>query len=409
MAKVKIRLLGNFEITSDGSLVLEQLQQARKTNLFIQYLILNRGRPVSHEELLTALWSDRESGNPSTALRTLLHRYRSLIAQSGIQELECSVLTTRGYYQWNMALNCEVDIYEVDRLCREAADERLSRQKRIERCARVLDLYSGPLLGGGSDESWIVLKSVYYHDKFIECMLILIELLKQADAYGAVIQVCRRAQEVEPFDGRLHLELILALSKTGRKHEALSRYYYFLNDLSGQEQGAQAPEELRAVYHRLMQADSKADADIDAIRALLEEKSNESGALICEYAIFPEIYRIQKRILARNGSTIFLGLCIIGNANGEPVDSLVQESAMQTLLKVLHGNLRRGDTISRYSASQYALLLSAVTYDSGKAVMERVRQAFYQAHTKSSLMFGYKIRPLNTGAPADNQRVHARG
>ena len=409
MANVKIRLLGNFEITSDGSLALASLQQARKTNLFIQYLILNKGRPVSHEELLAVLWSGRESGNPATALRTLLHRYRNLIAQSGIQELEHSVLTTRGYYQWNMALDCEVDIYEMDRLCREAGDERLARQTRIARCARVLELYAGPLLGGGSDESWIVLKSVYYHDKFIECVLMLIDLLKQDEAHDAVIQMCRRAQEVEPFDERLHLELVLALSKTGRKHEALSRYYYFLNDLSHPEPGARVSEELRAVYRTIMEADSRSDSDIDAIRAKLEEQDAGSGALLCDYAIFAEIYRIQERMLARSGNAIFLGLFSIGSANGEPAGPLVQEGAMQSLLGVLRGSLRRGDTISRYSASQYVVLLPAVTYDSGKMVMERIRQAFYQAHAKSSLLLGYKIRPLNAGVLIDRQRADAQG
>lgn len=116
MKEIKIKLFGNFEITADGNVVLEQLKQARKTNLFIQYLILKKGAPVSHEELLDMLWSDRESSNPATALRTLLHRYRNLIEESGIEELKDSIVTTRGFYRWNAGLPCSVDVYEMEQV-----------------------------------------------------------------------------------------------------------------------------------------------------------------------------------------------------------------------------------------------------------------------------------------------------
>lgn len=81
--QVQINLFGGLEVLADGKPVLEQLRQSRKTDLFLEYLILRRGRPVPHEELLGALWSDRESRNPATALRTLLHRYRRIVQTEG--------------------------------------------------------------------------------------------------------------------------------------------------------------------------------------------------------------------------------------------------------------------------------------------------------------------------------------
>ena len=52
---------------------------------------------------------------------------------------------------------------------------------------------------------------------------------------------------------------------------------------------------------------------------------------------------------------------------------------MQTLQKTLVANLRKGDTITHFSASQYALLLPLVNHDTGKMVLERVKRAFYKA------------------------------
>ena len=82
--KIKIKMFGNFEIIVNGNVVLSQLRQAKKTCQFLEYLILKKDRAVPHEELLEMLWSDKENRNPATALRTLLHRYRSLVDESGL-------------------------------------------------------------------------------------------------------------------------------------------------------------------------------------------------------------------------------------------------------------------------------------------------------------------------------------
>ena len=67
---------------------------------------------------------------------------------------------------------------------------------------------------------------------------------------------------------------------------------------------------------------------------------------------------------------------------------------MKQLLDTARFNLRRGDTISRYSAMQYVVLLPSVTYETGKMVMERIKKAFYKEYIKSSVMLTYKLRPL---------------
>lgn len=118
--KVNISMLGKFEITVGGEVVLYQLKQSRKTRLFLEYLILKNGREATQSELLDELWAENESANPSTALRTLLHRYRSLVEQSGIDELKDSIITNRRAYQWNPDLECVVDVFELERLCNEA-------------------------------------------------------------------------------------------------------------------------------------------------------------------------------------------------------------------------------------------------------------------------------------------------
>ena len=393
-AKIKIKMFGNFEIMVNGNVVLTQLKQAKKTCLFLEYLIMKRGQAVPHHELVDVLWADKESSNPSTALRTLLHRYRNLVEQCGLPELTDSVITSRGSYQWNPNLACEVDVFEFERLCHEARQTTLPTRGRIERCLKLLTLYTGPLLTNSGDEMWVVPKSVYYHDLFLESIFMLVDLLKLEEEYDMIVQVCRKVMDVDLFDERLHLELMMALVKTGKKREALSQYY-FATDLHYKQLGVQPSEEIRSVYKLIVQADQEMEVDIEKVQATLEEDEEGYGAFVCEYEIFKEIYQLQRRMLERYNTTMFLALLTVSNAYEQSFDPLVLDSVMKLLLEITRKNLRRGDTISRYSAMQYVVLLPAVTYETGKMVMERIKSTFYASQVKSSVSLTYKIRSLS--------------
>jgi GGDEF domain-containing protein len=75
---------------------------------------------------------------------------------------------------------------------------------------------------------------------------------------------------------------------------------------------------------------------------------------------------------------------------------------MQTLQKTLVTNLRKGDTITHFSASQYALLLPLVNHDTGKMVLERIKRAFYKACPNSAIMFSYRLGPITSGQQRSN-------
>ena len=65
-------------------------------------------------------------------------------------------------------------------------------------------------------------------------------------------------------------------------------------------------------------------------------------------------------------------------------------------LKVLTQNLRKGDTITQFSPTQYALLLPMVNFESGKLVMERLKRRFYQEYPNSNYMLTYRLGPLSS-------------
>ena len=98
--------------------------------------------------------------------------------------------------------------------------------------------------------------------------------------------------------------------------------------------------------------------------------------------------------LERLGTPMFLSLVTVDYIANTIPDSLLLDKVMKILLATLKQNLRRGDTISRYSPYQYALLLPTVNHQTGQVVLERVKKAFYSESITSQFVMNYKLQPI---------------
>ena len=76
---VFIRMMDLFTIEADGVNHEELMAKSRKGVSLIQYLVLERGRPVSSQRLIRELWSDRRSESPENALKTMVSRTRTAL------------------------------------------------------------------------------------------------------------------------------------------------------------------------------------------------------------------------------------------------------------------------------------------------------------------------------------------
>lgn len=391
--EIEIHLLGRFEIIVNGEVVLQQINNARKTRTFIQFLILNSSKPVPHEDLYELLWPGEECTNPGTALRTLLYRYRALVTESGLTQLQNSIISRRGAYQWNPNLPAYVDAYEFEKYSTHAITKGCPARDRLRMYREALDIYEGNLLPDASTEPWAVQKGVYFHELYLKDVFGLVELLKEEGSYDEVINVCRKALDIELFNDRLHLELMLALNKTGRRREAASQYA-LTADMQYHQLGIQPSEEMKEFYQQILASEQDMEADIDKIQLYMEDIVEESGAYVCDYEIFRDIYRIQRRLMERNGQTMFLALLKVNHRYNKKFEPIAADSIMQELLSSMRHILRKGDTISRYSMLQYVLLLPSANYENGQKIMERVKRSFTEKDPRTEILLSYKLRPL---------------
>lgn len=393
MDNIRIHLLGRFEIYVNNVRVDMALSKSKKGSMLLQYLLLHRNEAVPFADLYATLWPNEESANPESALKTLVSRVRTILSKESKDLGEC-IVTGRGVYSWNPYLRCNVDLVDFEEMCERLHENPAITPETREIYTMALNMYHGELLPANAQENWVVSRSVYLHNVYLRTVYSYLEQLKELEEWDEVIRVCRMALEIDAFDERLHLSLMDALVKTKRNNEALMQYKH-ATSLHFRYLGMQPPEGIQEFYKQIIQAGQVLDMDIDAICGELREKSEIKGAFVCEYAVFKEIYNLQLRSAERSNTTVFLALIMVSAVDGQPMEPLKLDDIMKNLQNVLQNTLRKGDIITHYSASQYAMLLPMKTYDNGQQVMERIKRAFYSSYVNSSIILNYRIGPIS--------------
>ena len=390
---VRIQMMGSFLIFINEQRVENPVSKSRKGTALVEYLVLHRGRPVPNQMLLSALWPEHSVTNPENALKTLVSRMRTLLNQM-VPGLGACIVSDRGAYHWENMPDMRIDALELMDIFDALGTERDPDKLRVM-YEKVLELYEGDLFQTGDLEGDSGFAQ-NLHSLYLGAVYGFIELLRKAEDYNDVITVCRTALEVDSFDDRLHIELMKAMVSLNRTSDALVEYKHATN-LTYRYLGAPPSPEMMAFYQEMNKARNSLKYNLDAIRRELHNSSLERGAFVCDYEMFKAIYNLEMRNLERLGTTMFLGIIMIGD-DEDGADSIRQDNIMNGLIEILRDNLRKGDIITHFSPSVIALLLPTVNYKTGTMVMERIRSLFYQRYPNSDIPFHSRLGMLGKDA-----------
>ena len=392
--QIFIRMMGLFTIEAGGEIHEELMAKSRKGISLIQYLVLERGRPVSNQRLIRELWADRRSESPESALKTMVSRVRATLNAIST-ELGACIVSGKGTYRWESRPNVHVDVLEIIDLLNTLRQEPPS-PGHIKKTEALMELFQGDLyltgdiLNGQSMQNWL-------HNEYLSAVYRYIELLKANEEHTKICEVCRRAIQIDDLDEQLHLELMQALINLNRADAATAEYQRLAKQ-SREYLDAEPGEELQACYESLAEAGKTIRINLDIIRnELIEKEGSMKGPFFCEYDVFKEVYNIYMRNLERLGSTMFLAVIMLGEP-GEDENIIRRESCMAGLQEILRTNMRKGDIITRFSENTFAMLLPTVKYATGNMVMERIESRYYREYSSLAINFYSRISPLGTSS-----------
>jgi PleD family two-component response regulator len=138
------------------------------------------------------------------------------------------------------------------------------------------------------------------------------------------------------------------------------------------------------------------ETDLGLIKEELLEINQERGAFLCDYGIFKHLYRLEIRAAERSGQPFFICLMTLEHVHRSAPQREILLKAAESLKAILLSSLRKGDVVTRFSATQFIMMLPATTFKNGELVLERIRSRFNKAKRNPDILLKATLEPVFT-------------
>lgn len=388
MNKLKIAMFGEFSVSYGDNTLSEHSKRSKKLWLLLQYLVVHHTRAVAQSELIDILSREDEGVNPISALKTQIHRLRDILSSLGCEEQ--IIVCINGAYSMNPEIEMEIDAEEFEKAFKDASVS-TDPDEKLGLILNAVNLYTGDFLAKSAYESWVIPLNTYYRSVYSKAVRIAVELLMSLGKLHDIISICSKASVINPYDEYIHYSHIKALAELGDQ-ESAKRQYETVTHLMTTKFGITPSKELVELYETAIKTKKSVKSDIEAVISDLLEQRQVSGAFFCEYQIFKHLYQLEIRDAQRTGVSINICLLTINGADGELPAQKPLNKAMQRLQDCVSRSLRGSDIFSRYSVSQFVIMLSNTNEQTGNLIMKRIEKAFRRENTNKDIELSYTYR-----------------
>ena len=385
-----MQLFGGFSLTYKGKTLEEEEIRSNKITRMLVYLLMNRENPLPRQRLIEAMWDD-DTKNPEGALKNLMYRIRNVLKALGDDEFIC---TAQSGYRWNPEIEVETDYEELERMGEKLEKTKnLSKEEKIEMYTEILNCYKNNVTSALTTESWMLSRIAWYQSIYINAGKHLCQLLEDEEDWGRLEIEANNILEIEPFDEDFHGWLLLSLYGQNKYDQALVQYEKSKKILY-ENMGISSPEKLCRIFDEKMSEISGNTTDIVKLLEETKEQEKPDGVFFCDYQIFRQIYRMEIRRMDRIGLAEHVMLLTLRKKDIDPTSGMVDavlKEGMEVLEQSIRTSLRAGDMASRYSQTQFIVLLPMCTYDSGQKVAKRIQKNFRENCSRRGLELVYEL------------------
>jgi len=393
---LQVRMLGKFSLTYGDKQISCDNNRSRQIWNILAYLIYNRGKVVSSDDLMALMWNSEKSDNPPGALRTAMHRVRSLL-ESLMPEFGRKLLLYKsGGYMWDPEIEIFLDIEEFEKQIallksEEAADD-------IEAYIAALNLYEGDFLTMQSSDAWVVPVQAYYHNLYESAIEKAMPALQKTGRHTEAVIICRKALAIDQYSEPMYQHLMRFLLAMDKRQDVVT-VYEDMSKLLLATFGVMPDQESRALYREALQTVNSRVISPEWMMEQLNESGEIKGALICDYDFFRMLYQAQARMIVRTGDAIHIALLSLKSRSTKEVSQKSIALAMDNLEAHMSQSLRKGDVITRCSASQFIIMLPQANYENSCMVCRRFISSFERKYPHSPIYVEFYVKSL---LPATN-------
>lgn len=392
MEPVRINLMGTFQISSgDVTLREKDIRSVRGIKL-LTFLVLNRKRIVTIQELEEFLIRQETEGNFENAdgyVKNLVYRVRKILKAIGPYPY-----ITTGYknYAWNPEIPVIVDVeifkqqYENARNCPDLEQKKILYKEL---------LYSWrPLTGVLTDEYWMMGIDTYYTSVFLEAVKNLAGILEKENKYKELVQLCRYAMPVEPLDEDIRFWLIKTLILQKRTGEALKEWENARRVWKKQLQGYFS-ERLNSLYKDIISSSISNEPDtMKILRSLMKFAREKQGGRYCAQEIFEQLclFLIGRNKGSENEEYLILFTLVAGDLEKqEKKQGFTLRNGRNKFVDILLKDLEHGDVFTELGTRQFAVLPAECSEKKCEQTAGRLIEKFEKSYPGGNIDISYKI------------------
>jgi SARP family transcriptional regulator, regulator of embCAB operon len=277
---MEFRILGPLQISQDGRSATPSAQQPRR---LIALLLVHANHVVPVTSLMSELWGGGpQCGSHLTTLHTyVVHLRKLLAAASGLPaaRVASDILVTQGRGYLLRAQPGEVDLDRFSRLLKQgtAALSAGASEEASGVLQEALDQWSGMPLADVRPGRMLEVEIERMAELRLHAMEIRIEADLNLSRHRELLADLVRLAAEHPYQENIHAQLMVALYRCGRRHDALEAYRLLRRDLV-EELGLEPSPKMRQLQQAILAADPALDGPLAGRGVLLDRLSAVIGS-----------------------------------------------------------------------------------------------------------------------------------
>ncbi len=247
---LRIMLAGSLRLEVDGEPVADP-GLGSLGRLALAFLVVERHRPVSCDELAEVLWGASSPATWRPALRGLVSKVRELLASAGVDRSR-AVTSGPGWYQLCLPAGAVVDV-DAAAISLASASKALAEGRgddAVGAGCEALSVASKPFLVGGKG-TWVERRQDEHQELHQRVLETLAHAHAMAGSCDEAVSVAEAAVALEPLRESAHLALMAAHAAAGNRAEAL-RAYERCRRLLAEQLGVRPSEQTESAYVGLL-------------------------------------------------------------------------------------------------------------------------------------------------------------
>lgn len=365
--------------------------RAHRLWLLVAYLIVNRDRGVSPQELIDLLWPEVTSNNPASTLQNNVSRARALFNEANFDSARDLIKHTEGLYYWAPERSSILDVEIFETNARRIGDFLSADDAEgIELALDTCKLYTGDFLSDATDITWCANLAVYYRTLYKRLCKTTIVALMEAGRLKEAQTLCLQVCVLDPAAEEFSLLLMQAYLADANPTAALEQYQTVANYLA-QTYDIQPSAELETQREIALQELYGQSMNEQGIRTFLFESNDDEGAFACSNAVFREIALLRLREMERSGEDSHVIAISFSNPSTRTAHRIINA---KRVAQVLSATLRASDPFTKVGSNQFLVLLPGANAENARMVYERIVARFKDNFPRAELAFRFSMMSL---------------